>query len=244
MSPQLPDRSRIPVVLPHPCQLVDRRPARRRHRRRQLRQQLALTHAELILRPWDTSRPPVTAALTVTAPLPSLATGSPAGAEPAEVNARPITAAHVRELLVRLDAVCPGGLQAPPGGSLQIAVTDADGALLATASRPELERIARHGCREHPEPASANHGCGCAVLDRPPSVDRYRPTPAQRRLVKHRDRTCRHPGCGQPVGRIDLDHVVPHADGGPDRLRQPLLPVPPPPPAQDVRARLAVRPHR
>ena len=147
----------------------------------------------------------------MTAPLPSL-TG--AGVEPGEVNGRPITAAHVRELLEQLDAVCPGGLQAPTGGSLQIAVTDADGALLATASRAELERIARRGCRDHPARASPPIGCGCAVLDRPPPVDRYRPTPAQRRFGTTRDRTCRQPGCGQPVGRVDLDHVVPYAEGG------------------------------
>ena len=169
----------------------------------------ALTHAELILRPWDTSRPVVTAVLTVTAPLASL---SGAGIEPGEVNGHPITAAHARELLEQLDAVCPGGLQAPTGGSLQIAVTDADGALLAICSRSELERIARHGCPDHPDPP--NTGCGCPVLDRPPSVDRYRPTAAQRRFGKTRDRTCRQPGCGQPVARVDLDHVVPYVDGG------------------------------
>jgi hypothetical protein len=70
--------------------------------------------------------------LTVTAPLSSL-TG--AGVEPGEVNGRPISAAHVRELLEQLDSVCPGGLQAPTGGSLQIAVTDADGVLRATVGR-------------------------------------------------------------------------------------------------------------
>src|SRR5688500_7102534 len=103
----------------------------------------ALTHAELILRPWDTSRPAVTAVLTVVAPLPSLLP-APAGTEhaPADVEGLAITAAHVRQLLAQLDAVCPGGLQAPTGGSLQVAVTDAAGALLATASRRELERIA------------------------------------------------------------------------------------------------------
>jgi hypothetical protein len=139
--------------------------------------------------------------------------------------------------------VCPGGLQAPTGGSLSIAVTDADGALLATTGRPELERIARRGCPDHPDaldeathagppvhahthdhagppdtpdpPASPQSGCGCAVLDRPPPVDRYRPTSVQYRFVKTRNRTCRHPGCGQPVGRADLDHVDAHADGGP-----------------------------
>ena len=86
--------------------------------------------------------------------------------------------------------------------------------LRATVGRPELERIARRGCPDHPESDSANSGCGCAVLDRPPPVDRYRPTPAQRRFGTTRDRTCRQPGCGQPVARIDLDHVVPYAEGG------------------------------
>jgi hypothetical protein len=166
----------------------------------------ALTHAELILRPWDTSRPAVTAALDVTVPLSSL-TG--AGTESGEVDGRPITAAHVRELLAQLDSVCPGGLQAPTGGSLQISVTDADGVLLATASRAELERIGRRGCPDH-----MTVGCGCPVLEPPPLLDRYTPSPAQRRFVKHRDRTCRHPGCGQPVARIDLDHVVPYGEGG------------------------------
>jgi hypothetical protein len=163
--------------------------------------------ADLILRPWDTSRPPVTAALTVVAPLAGLSGES---VEPGEVNGQPITAAHMRELLEQLDAVCPGGLQAPTGGSLQIAITGADGVPLATAGRRELERIARHGCPQHPDAS-----CGCAVLDRPPRVDRYRPTPAQRRFVTVRDRTCRHPGCGRPVARVDLDHVDAHADGGP-----------------------------
>jgi hypothetical protein len=162
--------------------------------------------ADRILRPWETDRPPVTAVLTVVAPLGSLSGGS---AEPGEVNGQPITAAHARELLEQLDAVCPGGLQAPTGGSLEIAVTDSGGALLATTGRRELEGIARRGCPEHPDAF-----CGCAVLDRPPRADRYRPTPAQRRFVKTRDRTCRHPGCGQPVARVDLDHVDAYADGG------------------------------
>jgi Domain of unknown function (DUF222) len=171
----------------------------------------ALTHADLILRTWDTSRPPVTAALHVLAPLPSLypPDSDAAAQEPGEVNGRPITAAHLRELLAELDALGPGGLRAPTGGSLHIAVTDADGALLATATRPELERLARHGCLEHPDAS-----CGCAVLDRPPAVDRYRPTPAQQRFITSRDRTCRQPGCGLPAGWADMDHVIAHADGG------------------------------
>ena len=187
----------------------------------------ALTHAELLLRPWDESRPPVTAVLTVTAPLPSLCPPVPAGdgerpvaQEAGEVGGQPITAAHVRELLTQLDAVCPGGLQPPTAGSLTVAVTDADGRLLATTTRPELERLARRGCLAHPdrvaaEPGELPAGRRCTVLDRPPAVDRYRPTPAQQRFTKTRARTCRQPGCGQPVGRVDLDHVRAHADGGP-----------------------------
>jgi hypothetical protein len=167
--------------------------------------------ADLILRPWDTGRPAVTAALTVVAPLSALTAAPGDGAEPADVAGQPITAVHLRELLEQLDALRPGGLQAPTGGTLQVAVVDGDGTLLATTTRRELERIARRDCAKHPSTAD----CGCAVLDRPPPVDRYVPTPAQRRFVKLRDRSCRHPGCGEGVGRVDLDHVVAHADGGP-----------------------------
>jgi hypothetical protein len=45
-------------------------------------------------------------------------------------------------------------------------------------------------------------------------VDRYRPTPAQRRFTTTRDRTCRHPGCRNRAVWADLDHVLPHTDGG------------------------------
>ncbi|MGZ4666176.1 MAG: DUF222 domain-containing protein, partial [Frankiaceae bacterium] len=172
----------------------------------------SLTMADLILRPWDTTRPPVTALLDVVAPLPSLRPpGHDAGAqEPGDVSGQPITAAHVRELLAQLDAVCPGGVQAPTGGSLRVSVTDADGVLLATASRPELERLARRGCPDHPA-----LNCECPVLQAPAPVDSYTPSPAQQRFARARDRTCRQPGCGQPAARADLDHCIAYADGGP-----------------------------
>ena len=186
---------------------------------------------DLILRPWDDRREPVTANLTVVAPLWSLFpdAGLPVGCmgdddlltvvdprpvilapqTPPEVNGQPITAAHLRELLERLDAVCPGGLQPPTGGTLRIALVDANGKLRALTDRRELERLVRRGCPRHP---GAN--CGCAVLDRPPPIDRYEPTPAQRRFVTTRDRTCRQPGCPNRAGWADLDHVIPHAEGG------------------------------
>jgi hypothetical protein len=178
----------------------------------------AVTMADLMLRPWDTTRPAVTAMLDVIAPLPSLrppradamSPGQPQAQVPGEVAGQPITATHLRELVTQLNSVCPGGLQAPVGGTLQISVTDSDGVLLATTTRPELERLARAGCAEHPSAA-----CGCPVLTAPAAVDRYRPSPAQQRFGRARDRTCRHPGCGQPAARADLDHCIPYGKGGP-----------------------------
>jgi hypothetical protein len=174
--------------------------------------------ADLVLRPWDTSRAPVTAHVTVLAPLPVLGgrpteadRAVPTAADAATVDGAPITAGQLRDLLAQLDALCPGGLQAPTGGSLGIDLVDPlTGALRATVTRWELAHLVRHGCREHP-----TQDCGCAVLDRPPPVDRYEPTPAQHRFVKARDRTCRHPGCRRPARWTDADHVHAHADGGP-----------------------------
>src|SRR6185312_4859842 len=62
-------------------------------------------------------------------------------------------------------------------------------------------------CPAHP----GGQPCQCPVLDRPDPVDRYRPSAAQYRFVKTRDRTCRWPGC---TTRADLDHVVARGCGG------------------------------
>jgi hypothetical protein len=171
--------------------------------------------AASMLRPWDDSRPPVTAELRVLAPLNALlpdpadpmSGGAPAGI--AAVEDESITAAHLRALLTALDAVCPGGLQAPTGGSLYLDLLGGGGNLLATLSRRELELAARRGCPTHPD-----GDCRCAVVTRPPPTANYRPTTAQRRWGRARDRHCRHPGCLNRVGWTDLDHVIAHADGG------------------------------
>jgi hypothetical protein len=179
---------------------------------------------DLMVRPWQ-EQPPVTAHVTVIAPLGALTVGAfldagagvprafargPAAAPVAEVDGEPITAAHLRELLEQVDAVCPGGLQAPTGGTLDIAVTDSCGRLLAVTGRRELERLVARGCAAHPGTA-----CGCPLLSAPPAVDRYTPSVGQRRFLTTRDRTCRHPGCHVTAGWADLDHVVAHGAGGP-----------------------------
>ena len=157
----------------------------------------------LIRRPADPGLPSATAQVTVTAALEALKGGS---ATPGSVNGLPITAAHVRELLARLGAL---GLQAPQGGALTLAITDAAGRLLATATHERLETLARRGCREHPD-----SDCACPVLGRPPATGAYTPTAAQHAFVTTRDRACRFPNCGQRTGWADRDHVIPHACGG------------------------------
>ena len=169
--------------------------------------------------------PAIAAQVTVLAPLDTLehaadeAAPSEAARAPAdptgrrtpigEVNGRPTTHTHLRGLLERLDALCPGGLQPPTGGTLRIALTDPDGVLRAVLTRPELERVVRRGCPQHPPGTD----CGCGLVDRPPDIDRYQPTPAQYQFVRTRDRRCRMPGCTARAAWADLDHVIPHACG-------------------------------
>ncbi|MGY1667269.1 HNH endonuclease signature motif containing protein [Geodermatophilus sp. SYSU D00696] len=159
--------------------------------------------ADLLQRPWEAARPAVTAHLQIIATLAALAGDSE---EAGEVNGLPITAAHLRDLLRELDAL---EVRAPEGGSVTVALTDADGTLRATGTLDRLRRLAARGCDRHPD-----QGCKCVVLDRPDPVDRYTPTAAQQAFVRTRDRTCRFPTCGQRVGWADADHVLPHAHGG------------------------------
>ncbi|WP_233488648.1 HNH endonuclease signature motif containing protein [Blastococcus sp. TF02-9] len=101
-------------------------------------------HSMLIRRPADHGLPGVTVQLTVTAALDGLEGTSSRGGE---VDGFPITAAHVRDLLRRIEAI---GLTTPAGGSLTFAITDERGQLLATVTAAELARLAARGCVEHP----------------------------------------------------------------------------------------------
>ncbi|MGY1785244.1 DUF222 domain-containing protein [Geodermatophilus sp. SYSU D00698] len=173
-----------------------------------------LVLADLLQRPWETDRPPVSAHLQVIATLAALTGRS---SEAGAVNGLPITAAHLRELLQQLEAL---GVRAPEGGSVTLALVDDDGTLRATTTLDRLRRLARTGCADHPadagveQSAEASGDCDCAVLDRPAATDAYAPSAPLQRFVHTRDRTCRFPTCGQRVGWADTDHVVPHADGG------------------------------
>ena len=51
------------------------------------------------------------------------------------------------------------------------------------------------------------------VLDT--GITRRRPTAAQKRRIRGRDRTCVFPGCRMPARNCDLDHNQPWARGGP-----------------------------
>src|SRR3712207_192968 len=87
--------------------------------------------ADMLLRPWDASRPPATAVLTIHAPLAAL---DPTGDQPpAEVSGDVVSAAQCRELLERLDML--GVRAAPAGGGVQVAVHDpTTGRLLAVGT--------------------------------------------------------------------------------------------------------------
>jgi Domain of unknown function (DUF222) len=50
--------------------------------------------------------------------------------------------------------------------------------------------------------------------DAPPEPG-YAPSTALADFVRCRDLTCRWPGCDRPASDCDLDHTIPHADGGP-----------------------------
>ena len=155
----------------------------------------------LVSRCWQ-ERPGVSAHVEVVAALDRLESAAAGGARqgPGTGARRRPAGDHdqARELLERLDALCPGGLRAPTDGTLSITITDEAGRLIAAVTRRELESAVRNG----------------RGLGPPAAVDRYEPSPAQRRFTRTRDRSCRHPGCGHRAGWADLDHVLAHADGG------------------------------
>jgi hypothetical protein len=170
----------------------------------------------LMMRPWDTSRPPVTAHLTIHAALPALLPDGHPGQsqQPAEVEGQVISAAQCRELLAELGALNLGDM--PVGGSIQIAIHDpVTGELLTVATRQELARGAGRRRTRRRGKAGAPPSLAGSGLSRPADTSAYEPTAAQKRHVKARDRHCRMPGCRRRPGRCDIDHARAYRDGGP-----------------------------
>ena len=150
--------------------------------------------------------------------------GPRAGREPVLVNGEPVTAAAARELLERVDALCPGGLQAPTDGTLMLSVTDADGRLLVSVTRRELE-------------SPSGTGAGCARRRRwtgtaEPGAAAVGPHPGSH-LPACRLRQSGRLGRPRPRRRARR--------GRGDRLRQPVLPVSAAPPVEDPCPRVALR---
>ncbi len=146
---------------------------------------------DLILRPWDTSRPSVTADVTMHLTVPTnlgtqnLGTQLDANNVQADVNGQTITAAQCRELLTQLQS-----------SGLFLALHQPDGTLTSVASPAQLVRAARR-----------------RGLRPPADTGRYRPTRDQDRHVRTRDRHCRHFGCTRKAVHADLDHNHPWPHG-------------------------------
>lgn len=70
----------------------------------------------------------------------------------------------------------------------------------------------------NPALAVALYPDGHGGFDAPPAgALRYRPGTQLAELVRHRDRTCRHPGCDVPAAGCEIDHVVPYLHHDPQR---------------------------
>jgi hypothetical protein len=112
-------------------------------------------------------------------------------------------------------AGCPAGSN-PPAGPVVIHVVAEQASVDATGQTPgsligldalvpaelvaELARSAKLRPLVHP-------------ADAPPELG-YVPSQALADFVRCRDLTCRFPGCDRPTSRCDIDHTIPHGDGG------------------------------
>ncbi|MGB6205522.1 DUF222 domain-containing protein, partial [Mycobacterium sp.] len=86
------------------------------------------------------------------------------------------------------------------GGVAAASLVGADG-LIAPELVAELAKSAKLVSLIHPADAAPEPG--------------YAPSKALADFVRCRDLTCRWPGCDRPAYHCDLDHTIPHADGGP-----------------------------
>src|SRR5487761_1109028 len=82
-----------------------------------------------------------------------------------------------------------------------------------------------HGRAARRAPASSPDGTGWTVAvtaepiaagecDHRNQEPGYRPSPALQALIRARSKTCSYHGCSRPAARCDVDHTVPHDQGG------------------------------
>ncbi|TKJ24818.1 HNH endonuclease signature motif containing protein [Blastococcus sp. CCUG 61487] len=201
-------------------------------------------HSMLILRPADHGLGGVTVNLTVTAALDGLEGASARGGEVNgfPVTAAHLRDLLARVRALGLTAPEGGSLTfalTDPHGRLLATVTAAELARLAAQGCPdhpdhpdtqpaagqsdagqsdaEQSDATQSGAEQSAggeSGAEQSPSCDCPVAGMPADTDAYEPRAAQRRFVTTRDRRCRAPNCGQRVGMADLDHVVPHGQGG------------------------------
>jgi HNH endonuclease len=113
-----------------------------------------------------------------------------------------------------------------PATRWQITITAPDGQALAHGTaRSPAGTPPGAGQPEPDRPGTSGPGRGwtIAVIAEPITTGRcghrnaepgYRPSPALQRLIRARTVTCAGPGCRRPAVRCDLDHTIPHDDGG------------------------------
>jgi hypothetical protein len=88
----------------------------------------------------------------------------------------------------------------------------------AAAAREAGSADARHPAADHPatehpggDDGEGNHDVPCAHAH---AVPGYRIPDRMRDLIEVRDQVCGFPICRRPASRCDLDHTVPHDQGG------------------------------
>jgi len=107
--------------------------------------------------------------------------------------------------------VRPGELAHRPPRASPPGQPDADAALAVILDRAlTAGRRAAEAAAEREEPDRRTGGCAHGLAS-----PAYRPPPRVAELVTARDGTCRFPPCRRPADQCDLDHTVPHHQGGP-----------------------------
>jgi hypothetical protein len=127
------------------------------------------------------------------------------------------------ERIRRGPRICPRQDHRPPGTAGRVTITLPASVLdqpwpvtstpaggILTAALRAGQRAARRAAKTAAAGTAAPGGCAHTT-----ATPAYRPPPRTRELVEARDQTCRHPRCGQPAWRSDLDHTTPWHRGGP-----------------------------